>query len=67
MAYVASGRFDGFFQDNLHLWDVAAGIIIIKEAGGLINEIDLNKIKNIKVIASSSDISEKLNEKLVNF
>ena len=67
MAYVASGRYDGYFQNNLNLWDIAAGIIIIKEAGGLVSEIDLSKIKNIKVIASSTDISDKLNEKLVNF
>ena len=67
MAYVASGRYDGYFQNNLNLWDIAAGIIIIKEAGGLISKIDLSKIKNIKVIASSTDISDKLNEKLANF
>jgi myo-inositol-1(or 4)-monophosphatase len=67
MAYVASGRYDGYFQNSLNLWDIAAGIIIIKEAGGLISEIDLSKIKDIKVIASSTDISDKLNEKLVNF
>ena len=67
MAYVASGRYDGYFQNNLNLWDIAAGIIIVKEAGGLISKIDLSKIKNIKVIASSTDISDKLNEKLVNF
>ena len=42
MAYVASGRYDGYFQNNLNLWDIAAGIIIVKEAGGIINEIDLN-------------------------
>ena len=33
MAYVAAGRFDGYFQKNLNIWDIAAGIIIIKEAG----------------------------------
>ena len=66
MAYVASGRYDGYFQKNLNLWDIAAGIILIKEAGGIINEINLS-IKNIKVIASSSDISSKFNEKLNNF
>ena len=49
MAYVASGRFDGYFQNNLNLWDIAAGIILIKEAGGVINDIDLNNIKNIKL------------------
>ena len=42
LAYVASGRYDNYFQDNLNLWDIAAGIILVKEAGGIINEIDLS-------------------------
>ena len=67
MAYVASGRYDGYFQNNLNLWDIAAGIIIIKEAGGLINEIDLSSLKNIKVLASSSEINAKFIEKMSNF
>ena len=67
MAYVASGRYDGYFQDNLNLWDIAAGIILIKEAGGIINDIDLNSNKNIKVIASNPNISSKFQEKLSNF
>ena len=67
MAYVASGRFDGFFQDNLNLWDIAAGIILVKEAGGIINEINLSINKNLKIIASSVDINEKLHKKLNNF
>ena len=67
MAYVAAGRYDGYFQNNLNLWDVAAGIIIIKEAGGIINEINLSNLSNIKIIASSSRINEKMLEKLKNF
>ena len=67
MAYVASGRYDGYFQDNLNLWDVAAGIILVKEAGGILNEIDLSINNNIKIIASSADINAKLLEKLDNF
>ena len=67
LAYVASGRFDGYFQNNLNLWDIAAGIIIVKEAGGIVNEIDLANIKNIKVLASSVEINGKLIEKLDNF
>ena len=67
MAYVASGRYDGYFQNNLKIWDIAAGIILIKEAGGIINDIDLNKTENIKVIASSEDINAKLIEKINNF
>jgi len=67
MAYVAAGRYDGYFQHNLNLWDIAAGIIIVNEAGGVLNEIDLNNNKNIKIIASSPDINSKLLEKLTNF
>jgi myo-inositol-1(or 4)-monophosphatase len=67
MAYVAAGRYDGYFQHDLNLWDIAAGIILVKEAGGVLNEIDLNNNKNIKIIASSPDISSKLREKLNNF
>ena len=67
MAYVAAGRYDGYFQNNLNLWDVAAGIIIIKEAGGIVNEINLSNRSNIKIIASSSRINEKMHEKLKNF
>ena len=67
MAYVASGRYDGYFQQNLNLWDIAAGIILVKEAGGILSEIDLSIHKCIKIVASSTSISSKLLEKLVNF
>ena len=60
MAYVASGRYDGFFQENLNLWDVASGVIIINEAGGIINKADIGKINDIEVITSSSNINEKM-------
>ena len=67
LAYVASGRYDGYFQRNLNLWDIAAGILLVKEAGGVINEIDLSLNENIKIIASSPDINRKLLEKINNF
>ena len=67
MAYVASGRYDGYFQYNLNLWDIAAGIVLVKEAGGMLNQIDLSHNKNIKIIASSTVINSKLLEKLSNF
>ena len=67
MAYVASGRYDGYFQQNLNLWDIAAGIILVKEAGGILSEIDLSIHKCIKIVASSTNISSKLLKKLVNF
>lgn len=34
MAYVSAGRFDAYFQQNLKIWDIAAGVILVKEAGG---------------------------------
>ena len=67
MAYVAAGRYDGYFQYNLNLWDIAAGIVLIKEAGGIINDINLSISQNIKVIASSPNINDKLIKKLKNF
>ena len=67
MAYVASGRYDGYFQKNLNLWDIAAGVILVKEAGGIVNEIDISQNKNIKITAASSAINEKMLEKLSNF
>lgn len=38
MAYLASGRFEAFYEHGLHAWDVAAGIIILKQAGGKISD-----------------------------
>ena len=67
MAYVACGRYDGYFQKNLNLWDIAAGLIIVKEAGGLTNEINLNNQKVIEIIASTPDINSKLIKKITNF
>ena len=67
MAYVASGRYDGYFQSDLNIWDIAAGIILVKEAGGILNNIDLTSNENIKIIASSANINAKLMKKLTNF
>ncbi len=67
MAYVAAGRYDGYFQENLNLWDIAAGLILIKEAGGVINEVDLGKNENLEIIASSPNINEKMLEKIGKF
>ena len=67
LAYVAAGRYDGYFQENLNLWDIAAGLILVKEAGGILNEVDLTKNENLEIIASSPNINEKMLEKLSKF
>ncbi len=40
LAYVAAGRFDGFWEFGLHPWDMAAGALLVREAGGLIADLD---------------------------
>ncbi|WP_416898207.1 MAG: inositol monophosphatase family protein [Minwuia sp.] len=39
LAFVAAGRFDGFWERGLHQWDIAAGIVLVREAGGLVTDI----------------------------
>tara|TARA_B100000242_G_C42944996_1_gene438237 strand:+ start:51 stop:791 length:741 start_codon:yes stop_codon:yes gene_type:complete len=67
LAYVGAGRLDGFFHNKLNIWDIAAGLIIIEEAGGIFNKIDYNTTKNIDVRASSDKIYKKMTENLKNF
>jgi len=67
LAYVAAGRIDGFFQKKINIWDIAAGILILTEAGGKISPIDIKKIKNHSIIASSETIYNDLSNLLTNF
>jgi myo-inositol-1(or 4)-monophosphatase len=41
MAYVAAGRYDGFWERGLHVWDIAAGVLIAREAGGLVEPLEI--------------------------
>jgi myo-inositol-1(or 4)-monophosphatase len=58
LAYVASGRFDGFCGVNLKPWDVAAGSLLVLEAGGLIADFDGEQgwMKSGSVLAASPKI-----------
>jgi myo-inositol-1(or 4)-monophosphatase len=38
LCYVACGRFEGYFEFNLKIWDIAAGVLIVKEAGGMVSD-----------------------------
>ena len=67
LAYVAAGRYDGYFQKNLNLWDIAAGIVLVKEAGGIFKDLDINNIKNTNVIASNPNINIEFYKKIMNF
>ncbi len=49
------------------MWDIAAGIIIVREAGGEINDINYSSNEVIKILAGSNSIYEKMLENLDNF
>jgi myo-inositol-1(or 4)-monophosphatase len=62
LANVACGRFDGFWQRELNYWDIAAGMIIVKEAGGFIDffDDDGNESKKKNLVATNSLIHKEL-------
>ena len=62
MSYVAAGRFDGYWEWELKYWDIAAGVIILKEAGGYVDFMEPESKSSLKrnVIATNSKIHEEL-------
>ena len=67
LAYVAAGRYEGFWERNLKPWDVAAGVIIVKEAGGFVSDIDSgskNPIETGNIIASNSGLFDQITKVL---
>ena len=57
LCYTACGRFDGFFEYALHIWDIAAGLLILKEAGGKISDFKGGKqyLSGEEVVAASTN------------
>ncbi|RME01561.1 MAG: inositol monophosphatase [Calditrichaeota bacterium] len=66
LAYVAAGRFDGFWELNLSRWDIAAGVLLVQEAGGEVSGFipgeDIWQTGNI--VASNGKIHQKITEEL---
>ena len=67
LAYVGCGRLDGYFHNKINLWDVAAGKIIIEEAGGKVNNIKDFKIRQIDIRAGNPNIYDNMLQKLDKF
>ena len=67
LAYVGSGRLDGFFHNKINIWDIAAGILVVQEAGGIVNDLSKYEEDKIDIRAASSSIYAKMMEKLINF
>ena len=58
LAYVSCGRFDSFYEITLNAWDVAAGIVLVREAGGLVNDFKGGEdyLFGAEIVASAPDI-----------
>lgn len=69
MCYVASGRFDGFWEYNLHPWDVAAAMLIVQEAGGKVSDFQDSKssIFDTEVLATNGKIHQTMLEVIQQF
>ena len=66
MAYVAAGRCDGFWQRNLEYWDIAAGVVLVKEAGGFVTDFKGNDeyTESKTILVTNSKINEEMIEVL---
>jgi myo-inositol-1(or 4)-monophosphatase len=69
LAYVAAGRLDGFWEFGLKEWDIAAGSLLVREAGGLISELhgDGDYLKSGNVIAGCPKVHDRLRELLIPY
>lgn len=70
MAYVAAGRFDGYWEASIHSWDIAAGVLLVEEAGGVVTSIhgrplDL-ETPELTVLASNGTLNETMRETLAD-
>ncbi|MCH2457736.1 MAG: inositol monophosphatase [Henriciella sp.] len=65
LAWVAAGRFDGFWERGLKPWDIAAGIVLVREAGGYVEEIDGGDVLETgNILATNEPLMPKLRERL---
>src|SRR6056300_1691377 len=67
LAYVACGRLDGFFHNKINLWDIASGVLLVQEAGGIVNDLDQFEINTINIRASNASINKQMLKSLENF
>ncbi len=66
LAYVAAGRFDGFWERNLNPWDIAAGALLVREAGGLVTEVGgrSHTVDSPSILAVTPKLQEPLDRLL---
>ena len=66
LAFVAAGKLDAYWERNLNIWDVSAGVLLVKEAGGKISEPDGKEWRTTSknILATNSEIHDKMKEKI---
>jgi myo-inositol-1(or 4)-monophosphatase len=69
MAFVADGRLDGYWEAHINLWDVAAGLCIVKEAGGWLNNFMHQDVfeRGSAILATTRSLAEDLSRLLLNY
>jgi myo-inositol-1(or 4)-monophosphatase len=69
LAYVSCGRYEVFYEYGLHPWDIAAGIIILREAGGKISDFsgNENKLTGAEIVAANSLVYDEVLEVVARF
>ena len=62
LAYVAAGRYDGFWEANLQIWDIAAGALLVQEAGGVVSDLHGRNqyLSNGDIVAASPKAHSEL-------
>ena len=61
MAYVAAGRFDGYWERGVKSWDVAAGIVLVREAGGFVSDADgTDRMLATRSVLAGNEVIHKL-------
>ena len=67
LAYVACGRVDGYWERGISPWDVVAGVVLLREAGGKVTAYDCTafKIESGRILATNGNIHHNLSRELV--
>jgi myo-inositol-1(or 4)-monophosphatase len=64
LAWVAAGRYEGFWEEGLNFWDIAAGLILVREAGGFVTDFrggDTNVAKG-QILAANGELHSRLHK-----
>jgi myo-inositol-1(or 4)-monophosphatase len=69
LAYVACGRFDAYYENSLNPWDIAGGIIIVREAGGIVSDFAGREdmLQNGQVVAAPATLHTEVSERILSY